>query len=447
MEEQLGSKWSRVTGGIQIASCCLMAFSFPFPFIYTAICVWLLALVWLLHADFRETWRQISRNYWLWTFIIYFALYAYSYTYSEDKEQSAFDITQKLSFVLLPLLLGAGTKVTRRGWEHILFAFVLGLTVIGAWCIVRALIYWQYTGDEEYLFYHQLVADLDANAVYMAWYTLFSISALLIFKWTYYFRQWWGITLKWLIIALQVLFFIMLSSRTMLVMLCGIVLPVYLYRLARRFRWSLVRILIALLFSGAIIAGLIKTDNPVKQRFEDVMHNDIQHAFQPYYVDSNQEFTNLTMRLFIWRVGVENIKKNNLLPKGAGNGDVHTLQNQRIAAYGFRMTNDRGEASALRDVDLHNMYIQTTIATGIPGLVALLLLILSPFFRMSRTGDKHLAFIFHFTACLFMLQESIFQTQSGIIYYVFFSVIFWQFFHRNRKPKQKKLVPVGEPAV
>jgi hypothetical protein len=43
-----------------------------------------------------------------------------------------------------------------------------------------------------------------------------------------------------------------------------------------------------------------------------------------------------------------------------------------------------------------------------------------------------------------MLQESIFQTQSGIIYYVFFSVIFWQFFHRNKKPKQKKLVPVEE---
>jgi O-antigen ligase len=431
MKEQSLSTWSRITGGMQLASCCLMAFSFPFRFNYTAICVWLLAIAWLLRADYRGTWQRLKSIRGLWPFILYFLLYALSYTYSDDKAQSAFDITQKLSFVLLPLLLGAGAVISRRGWERILLCFSLGISVAALFFMSRGLLLWQQSGDDECLFYHQLVAGSDANAVYMAWYTLFSLSALLIHRWTAYFRRWPGALLKWLMVALQLAFFILLSSRTMLVLLCVIVLPVYLLRVARRFRWSALRILAALALAAAAITAIVKTDNPVRQRFQDVMHNDMQHAFQSYYPDSNQQFTNLTLRVFVWRVGLENIEAHHLWWRGAGNGDVHVLQNERIASYGFRMKSETHHPAAMRDVDLHNMYLQTVMAIGIPGLVCLLVLMLSPFFFLRRTGERYLAFIFQVTACLFMLQEAVFQTQSGIIYYIFFAVLFWQFAYRK----------------
>ncbi len=425
--ESLHDKWSRITAQMQLVCCCLLAASFPLWFNYTAICIWLLAIAWLLHADFKGSWRRLKSNRGYWPFFLYFLLYALSYTYSADKAQAGFDITQKLSFILLPLILGAGTQITRRGWECILLSLAISLTVVGLVCMARAYLLWRLSGDDEVFFYHRLVAGLDANAVYMAWYVLFSIAALSFYRWTICFHHWHGVLLKWLLIAIQFVFFVLLSSRTMLVMLCMIALPCYLHVQVKKFRWTAWHIIGALLLAATLGAAIIKTDNPVRQRFEDVRPNNLRHAFQSHYADSNQQFSNLTMRLFIWRVGVENIRANKLWWCGAGNGDVHNLQNDRIASYGFRMTNEFGGPSAMRDIDLHNMYLQTLMAIGIPGLIVLLILLLSPFFFLARTGFPHLSFLFHLSACLFMLQEAVFQTQSGIVYYIFFAVLFWQF--------------------
>ncbi|MBS1616384.1 MAG: O-antigen ligase family protein [Bacteroidetes bacterium] len=425
--DQQKASWSHITAQIQLICCCLIAASFPLWFNYTAICIWLLALAWLLHADFKGSWQRLRHNRGYAPFLLYFLLYALSYTYSSDKAQAGFDLTQKLSFILLPLILGAGTHITRRGWERILLSLSLSLTLVGIFCMARAYHLWQMQGDDEVFFYHRLVAGLDANAVYMAWYVLFSLAALSFYRWTSCFLRWQGLLLKWLLFAIQLLFFILLSSRTMLMILCFIALPCFLHVRVKKFRWTVLHIIAALILAGGLGAFLIKTDNPVRQRFEDVRPNNLRHAFQPHYADSNQQFSNLTMRLFIWRVGFENIQANHLWWAGAGNGDVHNLQNDRIASYGFRMTNESGGPSAMRDIDLHNMYLQTVLAVGIPGLLVLLVLLFSPFFYLTRTGYSHLAFLFHISACLFMLQEAVFQTQSGIIYYIFFSVLFWQF--------------------
>src|SRR3954466_4654243 len=116
--------WPERFEQLQYIACCLLAFSLPFRFKYTSICIWIMILGWLLKGNYKETWQNLksNKNYWLWGGL--FLLYAISYLYSEDKAQAQFEITQKLSFILLPLLVGAGLNITRRRFEQILLAFI-----------------------------------------------------------------------------------------------------------------------------------------------------------------------------------------------------------------------------------------------------------------------------------------------------------------------------------
>ncbi len=426
------SKWQQKAGQAQYFCCCLLAFSFPLPFTWASVCIWLLLLTWLLRGQYADTGRRLrsNRGYWLW--IGFFLLYALSYTYSADKAQAGFEIVQRLSFVLLPVLVGAGIDIDRRRWVGILSSFVAGITAVALGCMAKAAILWQQTGDPKHLFYHDLVSGLDANAVYMAWYVVFSLSALLLFRWEGVFggrRQW----LRWTLIFIQLLFLILLSSRLLLVIFFLVTIPLYLAGLYRNLRLSRLRLGIAVAGFAGIILALVFTQNPVRQRFSDVLHNDFRQSFLPDYRDNHQNFNNLTLRIFVWRVGVENLKAHNLWWTGAGIGDVQAMQNRRIAEYGIRNMDDANHPPpTMYNMNLHNMYLQTVIALGLPGLLVFLVLIFSPFFLLRRVEDKRTFFIFHFSACAFMLQESIFQTQAGIIYYTFFSVIFWQIAYKKK---------------
>jgi O-antigen ligase len=315
-------------------------------------------------------------------------------------------------------------NITRRIWEDILVAFAAGITFVGTCCMILAFLLFRETGDSEVLFYHKLVTGLDANAVYMAWYTLLSLSALLLFRWQRYFRG-RKVIIKWLIIAIQLVFFILLSSRMLLVTFFIITIPTYLGLLFSKLRLSRIKIVGTVLISILLVSAIAFTRNPVRQRFDDVLNNDIHQSFLYDYHYESQDFTNLTLRLFVWRMAIENMNEYHLWWQGAGNGDVHTLQNHRMARYGIKNMDDKTHTSPMYNVDLHNTYLQTLLAVGIPGLIALLLFILSPFFVLRKSGDKRLFFIFFFASFLFMLQEAVFQTQAGIIFYAFFYTIFW----------------------
>ena len=131
---------------------------------------------------------------------------------------------------------------------------------------------------------------------------------------------------------------------------------------------------------------------------------------------------------------MENMELHNLWLKGAGNGDVHKLQNERIAAHGIiGMEENSKPRSSLYKVNLHNMYFESLIMFGIPGLFVFILIAFGPLFYLHRSSTSYLFALFHITAVFFMVQESALQTQAGVIFYAFFSAVLWQGVKRPAK--------------
>jgi O-antigen ligase len=409
---------------------CLVAFAIPFPFIFGSLSVVLLVLLWLLRGDFRGTWQRLRGNPILWAWILYFVLHAVSYTYSTDKGDSLFDLQTKLSFLVLPIAIGAGAGIDRRQLEQIFLSFVAGVTVIAVFCLAQAGVLYSRSGDAEVFFYHPLVRGLNANAVYTAWYVICSISILVLFDWTRF--QGLARKLLWfLVLMIQFVFFVLLSSKSLLVLFFFFLMPVYYIKHFRLYPPAQRVLMIGSML--AVAATIFFSNDLIKSRYEEILDKDKPKVAAEVAPGKPPSFNNLSLRLFLWKVGIEKISEDRLWLTGVGNGDVHLELNRAMYEAGITNMYDSQKRSHLYNVNLHNMYIQSLFMLGIPGLVTFLFMIFAPFAALRRVREKTIFFVFQLTGMLYMMQESALQTQAGILFFTFFSMVFWnQYCHRQR---------------
>lgn len=407
---------------------------------YGSIAIMIVALAWIIAGDFLQKLKKL-KSFGALIWILYYVLHAISYTYSTDKGESAFDLTSKMSFVLLPLFISAGDELNKEKLEKIFFSYVLGITASSIYCMSKAVILYREAHNIELFFYHTLVKGLETNAVYIAWFTILSLFMLLFFSWNKFFQGKNAIW-RWLLFALQMVFFILLSSRLLIVLFFILIIPAGYIIYLKGKKVSFVKQVIAFISIAALATGIFFTSNPVKQRYKDVEQNNFSQLFEKDYTGKTLHLNNLTIRLFVWRVALQNIKEKNLWLKGCGNGSAHDIQNRKMKALGiaeFQSPHPELE-TGLYNMNLHNMYLQSLLMLGIPGLLCFLAIVVAPFFCAKRIDNNIVFVLFQIVSALFMLQEAALQTQAGIVYFTFFSQIFWNLYYTT--VKKRSIQPV-----
>jgi O-antigen ligase len=239
------------------------------------------------------------------------------------------------------------------------------------------------------------------------------------------FQRLWG-ALRWALITILLIFLILLSSRLLIAVFILLAIPAYLLKLVRsRHRtWGII-LAVCIVVSG--LAGLLAfTGNPIHTRYREVMSRDVHIAYLPDYHDTIPRFNNLTLRLFLWRTGMDNVRHHDLWLKGCGNGDEHHIQNARFEELGLTPERQKKYYISIQNMNLHNMYMQSLVMLGVPGIIIFLVIMVAPFFFLIKTPHGRFFFIFFAVSLLFMVQESALQTQAGVIFFTFFSCIYWQ---------------------
>lgn len=117
---------------------------------------------------------------------------------------------------------------------------------------------------------------------------------------------------------------------------------------------------------------------------------------------------------------------------GAGNGDAQKLQNDKITAHHI-IGWDPAQPPAMMNANLHNMPMQSLVMIGLPGAILFLIIALAPLFNIRGVIAPGVFLIFHISAIAFMMQEAALQTQAGVLYYSFFSSIFWSIRYQRRE--------------
>lgn len=263
-----------------------------------------------------------------------------------------------------------------------------------------------------------MVRITEANAVYVAWYTLIALFMLIGFSNAFFRINRYVYIL--MLILLQV-YFLSLSARLLILIEALLILPYAYFRFQKNREGS-----IGLIFSSVVLAGMLMvalTENPISNRYRKISPSNTNDWLIDKNDDSTtQDFTNVTLRLFLWKTAYESIKENKYYYFGCGNGDVRENQKLSIGRYEKNLSEGNRKAE-LWKYNIHNMYLHSLYMLGIPGLALFVMLIFLPLFFRLPSSYQLFNIIFTITAALFMFIEASLQTQAGIVFFTFFSML------------------------
>ena len=166
--------------------------------------------------------------------------------------------------------------------------------------------------------------------------------------------------------------------------------------LIARYKRYLVGSLMIVLLLGSIGATLLLIPNS-HNRLLSTVENALSHN----YSDDRYAITS---------VAVNTIKEN--MPFGVGAGDRIDVLTQKYEAMG-------AEKLLSHRYNPHNQFLDTLLATGIPGLLIILTVFVSPTIGCLRSRN-YLFLTFLLIVVLSALFESIFERQMGITFFCFF---------------------------
>jgi O-antigen ligase len=292
--------------------------------------------------------------------------------------------------------------------------------------MLRATWIWAHTGATDHFFYHALLEGgvTEANAVYMSWYTLFALIALI--HWPIGAQTVLRSRLRMLLFLFLNTFAILLASRLLVVLLLFVDASAF-YKVIRERRHFMRNLRLGVLSCILLFLFLFLTNNPVSSRFREIRYSaeDLSASKKPLR-GTEMRFDNLSLRLFLWRNGLKTVQVEHLWLQGTGAGDYTEAQKRRImelTAEGYNLK----KHESLWKINLHNTYIQALVMYGIPGLLLLFGMLVPPLLFRRRHGISNVFVGLIMLSIAFMMQESVLQTQAGIVFLSLFSSVLWNF--------------------
>lgn len=343
-----------------------------------------------------------------WLFALTYLFYVFGMLSSNHIKEGLFILEVKLSFLLLPLFFLFRGSFHVVALRRIFFAFVAG-------CFFNTL-FSLYQGYQCYLekhwwecFFTGFLA-FKIHTTYLAIYFCFSILILIYFIINYFSRL---KTYQTLLILFLILYFsafvVMLSSKGGLMALGTVILVSVLYFFYKRGNYrnalmifsSLAVIMLVLLFSS------------------DYARIRIREAFKVYQLskeelfEQNRESTESTaVRLMIWDVTGDIISEH---PLGVGTGDGNFVLLEKYKEEGMT-----GAYNA--KLNCHSQFYETALAIGLHGLAVLIIFLLYIIFvALQKRNFLLLWLVIIIIINLFF--ESMFETQAGVIFFVFFTLL------------------------
>lgn len=192
--------------------------------------------------------------------------------------------------------------------------------------------------------------------------------------------------------------------------------------------------LIKFFIHGSIIKGIVVLVISVSALFVMVNYTRLGVTFQQLK-NTNAETNKPDRkdpRLLIWQNAITVIKEKPVFGYGVGDAlDVLIEEHERT---GFKK-------AAEERWDAHNQFLETTLQSGIIGLLLLLAAFFVPMYQAIRKRQE-LLFLFLMVCFINFLFESMLIRLAGVVYFAFFySYLIFMYYPSLEKSKQSQLKP------
>lgn len=389
-----------------------IAFTLPLNKSLVPLLIIITFLFWFIEGNFREKFQVLKSKYFLLAISLYL-LHVVGMLYTNNLKAGGFDLEQKLSLLVLPLLFFSDIQINNIQSLKIFKSFVMGCILAGLICLANAALKYYISGDINSLLYTNFSPIMHTS--YFAMYFCFAI-ILILFNDGIMQNQ----TLKIVTVLFLMLLIVLSSSKSGLFSLGQILLAKFIYDII--IRKSYLRVIV---FSSLLMVTAFSFYFVFPKAFERI--TEMKQAI----TSSKSENNTNTSRIEIWKLSSGIISNNYLF--GVGTGDVKDA---------LKSEYDKLQNSEFTEKKLnsHNQYLQTFIALGLPGILILLSLLSSIayftwFYKM--LDGTLLTVIIAFN----MLFESMLETQAGVVFIVFFLMLYFSLATHDVRSKNLKIAP------
>lgn len=399
--------WRTTLYSVAVAAVAATFFAVrPGGFPLNTVAIILLVVAWLAEGKWSQKLQALRENRWWMLPALLFLVYLVSVLYSSNQAEAWRQVEQKMSLILLPVIIASAQSHRKEHLGFALFAFVCSAFVATVLAYILAvfagLAQTTDLGWVDLLTYQHLANTISFQPIYLSLYLVFAFYALLALYLNDGFRGQFFHGQKSRAFPLLAFFFvaiIMLSSRMEIMVLFATGGGLILFFLpAKRRRKYLFILSGTLLVATAII--LSSSEN--RQRFGEMFD------LEADYTDNR--YGGRSIRFHKWKNTLECWANEPVL--GVGAGDKQDELNKTYELNNF-------ELALEHKFNPHNQYLDTLLAVGLAGFV----LIVGWFWGAVFWGIKNrnwLLFAFGVIISLSVLTESMLERQWGVVFIVFF---------------------------
>ena len=377
--------------------------------------------IFIIHSFFTKNFQAHFTKFLrplLFLFIGYFLWCAVSLVYTQNIPVGISHLQTKLGFLLLPIgIIGSGIHTSARYRQLVMNVFV-GLSVIVA---IAALINAGITSIEagslykvanddgtivkQYYFTYTHLAFFIMHPAYFSLYigaAIFTGLYLVVNKTSLIKSAW----LQIVIIGFLFIFLILLQGRiSILAFLAMLFIGVLIYFFTKGSYLKGAGIVAVPI--GFIVALLLFAPASFTRRFTEFssMKYDLQ-------APAVHDFNGFTIRLAEWECALDAIGKQPLLGHGLGDGHIELMKAYRENGFVVGYT---------KEYNCHNQYLETTLQTGLIGLLIMLGILLYMLY-VAYQHKSLLLFVLVGFVSVSMLTESLLERQWGIGFFTSFMV-------------------------
>lgn len=375
----------------------LLLFTLPLSKRLTVLLLGVLVLSGLINGVIFSELKSLFKNRIKLLFYLLYIITASSLFYSENLYTGLYSLQIKLSFLLIPLALNA-SLFDQNDYSRFKSSFVNGSIAAILICLGNSMYHYYLSRQISHFYYTNFSVLIHSS--YFAMYLTFALCIILLENTN---KLSLGNSLKILILLLGIL---LCNSRSgfLVLVIVAVTYQINLIFISRKIKKALISGSVAfiIILISVMIPGL---NARIIEGFSGV-----SGIFQSFSGESGTA----QQRTEIWKNSTSLIEKNPIL--GVGAGDVK----YELTKLNLKNSDKKPE---LTNLNSHNQFLETTLATGIVGLICLLGILATILRNAIHFNDLYslLTFIILFINFCF---ESMLETQSGIVFTTVFLVLF-----------------------
>ena len=344
-------------------------------------------------------------------FSIFIGLYVFGLLFTSDLSEGWIDLETKMSFVILPLFYGLRKRENKIDKSVVIWSLVAG--------VLTYTLHAYYLADICYNLERTrlcLEGSRLSNGIHPTYLALFIIPSI-VFIIIDLFQTKKLRIMKIIAAVLIVPFFAYFTYKLYSIgPWVGVITVIFTSFLMLFFQlkklWIFFGTITVLSFGGFLMItnlDLLASDyNTIKKEIADYFENE-----EEYLKENENNLNSVSARIVLWNTAVDFIQEH---PFGVGTGDA----NQEL--YDFYQ--EKGMVKyAQRQLNPHSQYLQTGIALGFVGAL-FLIFAFAYYFRLAFVHRNYylMGLVSFFGSVCFV--ESLFERQLGILFFMFFLMIF-----------------------